>query len=262
MQPVPRGPPGQAGRKRRRAALEVRPRAAHRVAVDHDPRVTVGDVVSRHRWHDGLVVDAGVGHQDAHPGAGGDDAALEPGHLLALSERPVAVEIDAARVRDRGNRHPCILPDQLFHEVRAGLADRFRVGHHVRLADGHQIARVEHPRDLELVVDRPGQRPAHLPGLHGTLFSGQDDLRHVPSRGTGARRHDSAARRRQATCPPRDWKLTGARDSLLRQGGCNSTVECQLPKLDIGVRFPSPAPRPPLHRRQPGPDARPGRVSW
>ena len=39
--------------------------------------------------HDGLIVDAGVGHHDAHRLADGDEATLQTGHFLGLAKRPV-----------------------------------------------------------------------------------------------------------------------------------------------------------------------------
>src|SRR5262249_56850200 len=46
---VTRGAAGQRGAQRRGAALEVRARAAHAVAVDHHAGVAIGDVLAAYR---------------------------------------------------------------------------------------------------------------------------------------------------------------------------------------------------------------------
>src|SRR5512132_4060912 len=77
---------GQRRGERGGAALEIRARPAHAVAVDHDPGVAVGDVLAGDRRHDGLIIDAGVGHQHAERLERGDGAAFELEHPRLLLE--------------------------------------------------------------------------------------------------------------------------------------------------------------------------------
>ena len=61
---------------------------------------------------------------------------------------------------------------------------RFRVGHHVRLAElRNHVVGIEHAADLQLVLDRPLSRGAHLAGEHRFFFSG-DSFMARPSFGT------------------------------------------------------------------------------
>src|SRR5262249_55756153 len=86
MKAVARRAAGEPGAERRRAALEIRARAAHAVGIDDDAGIAVGDVLAAHRRHDGLIVDAGVGHQHAERLERGDRAALAREHPVLLPE--------------------------------------------------------------------------------------------------------------------------------------------------------------------------------
>ena len=182
MQPVARGLSGQAGRQRRRSAFEVRARTAEAVRVDHHARVAVGDVVAAYRRHDDLVVDAGVGHDDAHGTARLDEAPLDVGHGLGLAQRVVVVEVDPARVGDRRDGDAALAFGQggeAFHQLHSGEPDGLRVGHHVGLAHLDHVGGVEHAPDLELVLDGPAARRAQLARQHGLGACGE---LHYPSR--------------------------------------------------------------------------------
>ena len=80
MEAVARRAPGQPRGERRGPAFEVGARAAHRVGVDHHAGIAEGDVLAARRRLDGLVVDAGVGHQHAELDEGGDGALFQREH--------------------------------------------------------------------------------------------------------------------------------------------------------------------------------------
>src|SRR5207237_3644174 len=76
---------GQPGAERRSPAFEIRTRAAHAVGINDHAGVAVGNVLAAHRRHDGLIVDTGVGHQDAERLERSNYTALQikhPGLLL------------------------------------------------------------------------------------------------------------------------------------------------------------------------------------
>ena len=164
---------GQSRGQRGRTALEIRPRATNAVAVDHDAGIAESHVFSAHRRHDGLIVHAGIGHENAHPGARRDGAPVDVGHLFGLSERLVVIEIDPTGIGDHGDRNLRPLVGQLLEEGHAGDTDRFRIGHHMRLTDRNEIRRVESPADLDLMIDGPALRRPHLAGEHRLFFRGQ-----------------------------------------------------------------------------------------
>src|SRR5947208_13885733 len=76
----------QTGRQGGRPTLEIAARAADRIGVDDDARITEGHVLVTHGCHDGLIVDARVGHGDAELDKGRNSAALELQHRRRLTE--------------------------------------------------------------------------------------------------------------------------------------------------------------------------------
>ena len=176
VQPVARCLAGQAGRQRGGTAFEVRARTAEAVRVDHHARIAVGDVIAAHRRHHGLVVDAGVGHDDAHGTARPDETPLDVGHGLGLAQRVVVVEVDPARVGDHRDGDAALVFGQggeAFHQLHASEPDRFRVGHHVGLTHLDHVGGVEHAPDLKLVLDGPAARRTQLAGQHGLGARGE-----------------------------------------------------------------------------------------
>ena len=87
---IARCAPGEPGGQRRRPTLEIGARAAHSVRIDDHTGVAVSDVLAAHRRHDGLVVDAGIGHENAERLEGGDGAALEVQHPRRVLRRQQA----------------------------------------------------------------------------------------------------------------------------------------------------------------------------
>ncbi len=173
VQAVTRRAPGEPGGERRRAALEVRVGAEHAVAVDHDAGVAEGEVLAAHRRHDRLVIDAGIGHQDAERLEGVDRALLERGHLVGLAQALVVTEIDAARIGNHRHAHAALVlraGRHAFEKFDPGLAERLGVGHDVRLRHRHEIGRVEEAPDLQHVLDRPAARSAEFAGKHRPFF--------------------------------------------------------------------------------------------
>ena len=166
----------QPGGQRRRPAFEVAARAHHAVGVDDHAGVAERQVLAAHGRQDGLVVDAGVGHQHAQRLEGGDGASLDGGHRVGLLEALVGGEIEPARVGDGGDAHaPLSLGRrrQPFEPGDAGLAQALGVGHHVRLADGHEVGRIEELADGDLVTHGPLAHGPQLARQHGPLFLGQ-----------------------------------------------------------------------------------------
>ena len=106
----------ERGGERGRSALEVRARAEHAVRIDRRTRIAEGNVLTEHRRNDRLIVDAGVGHHEAERFEGRRRAALEIGHGLGLTEALVGIEVDAARIGDRGHA------DATFGERQLGEA--------------------------------------------------------------------------------------------------------------------------------------------
>ena len=180
---VARRAPGQPGADGRGSALEVAARAAYAVGVDDHPGVAEGGVLAEHRRGDGLVVDAGVGHEDAQRAHGVDGPLLQGGPLVLLPEPPVGAEVDAAGVGDGGNAHPpfrLVVARQRFDELDPRLAEGFRIAHDVGLADFDEIGRVEHAPDPHLQLQRPTPRLTVLSGEHGPLFVVQAHPRSSP----------------------------------------------------------------------------------
>ena len=170
---VARRASGQPGADGRRPALEVAARAAYAVGVDDHPGVAEGRVLAEHRRGDGLVVDAGVGHEDAQRAHGVDGPLLQGGPLVLLPEPPVGAEVDAAGVGDGGHAHApfrLAVPRQRLQVLDPRLPEGFRIRHDVGLADLHEIRGVEHAADAYLQLQRPAPRLAVLSGEHGPLF--------------------------------------------------------------------------------------------
>ena len=176
MQPIARGASGQSGGKRRRPAFEIGPRPADRIGIDHHPRIAIGDMIAEHRRHDRLIGDAGIGHHDPHRLAGGDEAALEGGHLLGLAERLVMRQVDTARIGDHRHGDTRAICRQPFDKAHPGIAKRFRIRHHMRLADRHHVGGIEHPADLKLMVDGPAAGRPHLAGKHRLFLVAQSHI--------------------------------------------------------------------------------------
>jgi hypothetical protein len=59
---------------------------------------------------------------------------------------------------------------QALEKVHPGLAQRFGVGHDLRLRYGHEIGRVEELPDGDLVGDRPAPRLTELARQHRLFF--------------------------------------------------------------------------------------------
>ncbi len=169
---VTRHSSGERRGERRRSAFEVAARPAHAVGVDGRAGITERQVLTVHRRQDRLVVDAGIGHENAHALERGDGAALELGKAFLLIELPVGAKIDAARVGDRRHPHATLFRGQRGDalEVRdPRLPERLRVGHQMHLADFDEVHGIECPSDLDLLLDGGLARGAHVPGAHRLL---------------------------------------------------------------------------------------------
>jgi len=163
----------QACCERRRATLEVGTRAQNAVGVDNHTGIAEGHVVTANRTHDGLIVDAGVRHHDAHLLTGRNGATLEIGHAFGLPELFVVAQVDTARVGDHWNDHPAFLARPLCHaleELHAGDTQGLRIAHHVRLGHRNQIDCIEHSTHALHVLDGPTLGLAHLTGEHRLFF--------------------------------------------------------------------------------------------
>jgi hypothetical protein len=128
------------------------------------------------RRQDGLVVDAGVGHQDAKRLQRGDCARLEHRHRLGLAEPLVNLKIKAARIGQGRDAHAALglrCGGKAFEKAHAGFAERLGVGHDMGLRHRHEIGRVEEFADLDLVPDRPLPRLAGIAREHRLLFVGE-----------------------------------------------------------------------------------------
>src|SRR5581483_1008829 len=173
---VARSPSGQSGAERRRAALEIRARAAHAIGIDHDAGVAIGAMLPTHRRHDGLIIDAGVGHQHAERLEGGNRPALEVDHPRLLLEPHRGSEIGAARIGDGRDADAALRRRKTRHPLEpfdTCGAERLGVSHDVRLTDRHEILRTEESANLDLVIDRPGDRRPEFAGAHRLFFTGE-----------------------------------------------------------------------------------------
>src|SRR3954462_8954448 len=103
VEPVPGRSPGEGGRKRRRPALEIGARAENRIRIDHYPRIAKCVMLAADRRHDGLVIDAGVRHQNAEGFERSDESRFDLNHRVALLQALVCVEVDPTWVGDGGN---------------------------------------------------------------------------------------------------------------------------------------------------------------
>ena len=97
----------------------------------------------------------------------------------------------------------------------------------------------------------PGKRPQ--PFLQRLSRMWPDVLTTAPSREQRARRAGVFAKQQPQGRSSRRWRAlvldgTARLAYLMCRRGCISMVEKQLPKLMTRVRFPSPAPLPPLSR--------------
>ena len=133
-------------------------------------------MVAIQRRHDCLIIDAGIRHHDAHHRTGGNEAALETGHRLGLAKRQVMRKIDPARIGDHRYCDTRAVLRQPLDKAHARLAERFRIGHHMRLADRHHVGGIEHPADLKLMVDGPAAGRPHLAGKHRLFLVAQSHI--------------------------------------------------------------------------------------
>ena len=62
---------------------------------------------------------------------------------------------------------------EVFEKAHPGLAERFGVGHQVRLRHSHEIGSIEEFADGDLVGDRPTPRLAEFARQHRAFFSCQ-----------------------------------------------------------------------------------------
>ena len=93
-----------------------------------------------------------------------------------LLEALVAVEVEAARIGDGGDAHAPLLArqgGQLLEPIDTRWAEALGVGHDVRLADRHEIGRVEELADRDLMADGPLAGRAVLARQHGLFFVAQ-----------------------------------------------------------------------------------------
>jgi hypothetical protein len=65
-------------------------------------------MLAAHRRHDGLIVDAGVGHQNAERFEGHDRASFEVEHPCRLPEPVGRRKIGAARIGNGRNAHAAL----------------------------------------------------------------------------------------------------------------------------------------------------------
>ena len=96
-----------------------------------------------------------------------------PGLLFKLIRRR---KVRAARIGDGRNANAPLLRRQARHALQpfdAGRAEQLGVGHDVRLAHRHEVARAEIATDLDLMFDRPLCRRAELAGLQRFFLVGQ-----------------------------------------------------------------------------------------
>ncbi len=137
-----RQPAGQRGG----AALEIEARTDQVVGVDYYGGIVVGHLLAADRRHDGLVVDAGVGHQHAQRLERGNGAAFQierPGLLL---QPRGGGKIGAARVGDGGDADAALRFRQRGHPFQpcdAGRDRRRRRATRVLLLSGswqHHVA--------------------------------------------------------------------------------------------------------------------------
>ena len=178
---VARRAAGQSRAQRRRPALEIGARAAHAVGVDHHAGVAIGAMLAAHRRHDGLVVDAGVGHQHAERLEGRDGAAFELEHPGLVLELVRGGEIGAARIGDGRNPHaalrrPAGLAQRSSHSTPATPSDS--VSAMMWACDtGTKSSAPEIGADLDLMLDRPLHRGPERAGPHRLFVVGQPHRR-------------------------------------------------------------------------------------
>lgn len=176
MKAVARHAAGERSGERRRAAFVVAARAADRVGVDDRAGVTEREVLAAHRRQDALVVDAGVGEEDAKRRHGVRRTPLERHQLAGLADAGVAAEVGAARVGD-GRRHHAaqglVRGRDALEEGDARGPERLGVGADVHLADLDEVLGIEELADGDLLPDRPLPRPAELAGRHAFFEVGK-----------------------------------------------------------------------------------------
>src|SRR6516164_5881593 len=168
--------PGHAGAQCRRPTFEIGTRAAHAVAIDHHAGIAIGDVLAVDWRHDRLIVDAGVRHQHAERFERSDRAAFECEHPRLLLEPGCLREIGAARSGDCRYADAAFAfreHDPVFQPFHAGTAERFRIGHDMRLRDRHEIRRAEIAADPDLMLDRPLPQRAEFAAAHRQFFVAQ-----------------------------------------------------------------------------------------
>ena len=170
MQAIAWGAPGQAGGKGGWATLKIGPRTTNAVGIDHHTGIAIGKVITTHRRHNRLIINAGVGHHDADGLAGGDKAAFKCRHFLGLAKRLIMREINAARVSDHRDNNFAAVAGKVFDKADAGVTNRFRICHHMRLTDWHHINSVKKPANLHLMINGPFLGQAARAGQYGVFF--------------------------------------------------------------------------------------------
>ena len=171
---VARRAPGEAGGHGGRPALEIRACPAHRVRIDHHAGVAERHRLAARGRLDGLVVDAGVGHQDAEARERGDGAALELQHPARVLQHRGLREVGAARIGDRGHAHRgAFVARAPRPSSTPGSPEALGVGHDVRLRHRHEVRGAEEIADPDLVLDRAPHRAPSSPACmaRSTSFS-------------------------------------------------------------------------------------------
>src|SRR4051812_19803628 len=108
VESVPRRSPGKGGRKGRRPAFEIGARAENRIRIDHHPSIAECVMLAAGRWHDRLIINAGVRHQDTERFERSNQSRFDLNHRVALLQTLVCVEVDPTWVSDGRNANASI----------------------------------------------------------------------------------------------------------------------------------------------------------
>ena len=158
MKSITRHAPGECGRQCARSAFEIGARTHYRIGVDARTGVTESEMLALDRRRNGLIVDAGVGHQDAERAEGLVGAAFQFDKRLVMFNAAISIKIRTTRVGYRRHLHTPFTGGalrQILQKRHARFTQRFGVRHQMHLRHFNHVRRIKEAAHFDQLLHRP-----------------------------------------------------------------------------------------------------------